>query len=211
MAKIYIVRHGTTALNSEDKLRGWIDTPLNRQGRKEAINLGNYFKDKPISLIYSSDLKRSMSTSQEINRTTGAQIVPLASLRPLNYGSLNGQKLSEIHEKLDELSDRWKKTPDVKAPGGESFSSFQDRHQAVFESILKNLKSEDNIVISGHLRTANYLVGYIKNNRQPLSGDNVDHIHNDIQEPAAVSILNYDPKKDKVTIEKLNYTDHFEK
>jgi broad specificity phosphatase PhoE len=40
--KIYITRHSLTAWNEEKRLQGWKDSPLTKQGKEDALKLGEY-------------------------------------------------------------------------------------------------------------------------------------------------------------------------
>lgn len=211
MSKIYLVRHGTTEFNVANRLRGWADVPLNEQGRKEAVDLGKWFKDKPIKDIYSSDLQRAVSTSHEIARNTKAPVANLAALRPINFGEWNGQKMDEVGPKMEELRKDWETQPDKPAPKGESFSSFQDRQIAIFENVLKTLKPKDQVVLSAHLRNMNYLTDYVKNGRKPLSGKKINGLNVEKDIPASITTIDYNPEKDLAKVEKENYQDDFGK
>ena len=52
MMKIYILRHGETTLNSKGVMQGWLDEPLNENGRKlavlsgQAINIGKMVRKR---------------------------------------------------------------------------------------------------------------------------------------------------------------------
>ena len=39
---IYALRHGSTHLNEDNKFRGWIDVPLDENGKDEALEAGRF-------------------------------------------------------------------------------------------------------------------------------------------------------------------------
>ena len=51
--KIYITRHSLTAWNEEKRLQGWKDSPLTKQGKEDALKLGEYMKTIHIDQVYS--------------------------------------------------------------------------------------------------------------------------------------------------------------
>ena len=55
---LFLVRHGTTALNDRNIFQGAIDEPLNALGLSQSQLLTEYFKDIPIDLAISSPLTR---------------------------------------------------------------------------------------------------------------------------------------------------------
>jgi len=49
MLEIYLVRHGRTLFNEKDKVQGACDSPLTKEGRQQAENVGNGMKDIPFT------------------------------------------------------------------------------------------------------------------------------------------------------------------
>jgi broad specificity phosphatase PhoE len=189
---LYLGRHGETDLNSEERLRGWIDEPLNEDGIKEAKAMGEKMKKYPIDRIYCSDLDRADHTAQMVAEAHNLKPIPRQWFRPINFGSWNGQKVSEIKDKMQELLDKWKTDPDSEAPGGESFTEFQDRNLGGLQAVLRAAQDGEEIMIVAHLRNC-LLFWAVSQNGGPLSGDALDliddkHFHQDSGE---VSVFEY--------------------
>src|SRR5437879_10454186 len=114
---LYVVRHGTTALNQENKFRGHEDIPLDRHGMQEAESLAHYFASIPISAIVHADLKRTKATAQAIQQYHKMQKLPLevnSALRSWDFGRFAGKRKSEERlEKLDAFVDH----PEKRIPG----------------------------------------------------------------------------------------------
>lgn len=70
--KIYIARHGQTEWNKLNKICGLTDVDLTALGREQAGKLAEDLKDKNISVIISSPLKRAMDTAGYVSGETGA-------------------------------------------------------------------------------------------------------------------------------------------
>lgn len=64
--RLCIVRHGETDWNIPGILRGWIEVPLNGQGRLQARKLAASFADAGFSEIWSSPLSQARSTAEII-------------------------------------------------------------------------------------------------------------------------------------------------
>lgn len=123
--KMIVVRHGTTALNDEGKLRGWIDVPLSDEGIADANIIANNLKSTPPDCIYTSDFERATKTAEIISKATGTPITGvLKGLRPWDIGDLTGTLVSEAHQILAEYAVY---KPDEPLAGGESFNSFKKR------------------------------------------------------------------------------------
>ena len=72
--KIYITRHSLTAWNEEKRLQGWKDSPLTKQGKEDALKLGEYMKTIHIDQVYSSPLLRAKSTARLIFKNENIRI-----------------------------------------------------------------------------------------------------------------------------------------
>jgi alpha-ribazole phosphatase len=193
---LYLGRHGETKLNSEDKLRGWMDVPLNPAGIKEAHKMADLMKQFSIDRIYCSDLDRADHTATIVGNEHELKPIPRMWFRPLNYGDMNGKSLKDIQPKLDELNQIWKTNPDHEAPGGESFREFQDRNLGGLHAIMSAAKDDEQIMIVAHLRNCLLFWG-VAQMGEPLSGDAIEIMAGKIfhQESGAVSKYEYDDGK----------------
>jgi broad specificity phosphatase PhoE len=152
VGKLILVRHGKTVLNSQDneeRLRGWLDIPLDEQGLREADETAQRIAQYPIAKIYSSDLHRARQTAEAVVKATLAPIVHTANLRPWNVGTLAGQRVKDILPILKKLE----LDPTLPAPGGESFLQFCERYLRELEELIAiAARSRDCIVAVTHVR-----------------------------------------------------------
>lgn len=149
---LFLARHGTTKLNSEEKLRGWIDIPLNKEGIEEAEQMGIAMSKTEIDRIYCSDLDRADHTAQIVAKHHKLKPIPRQWFRPLSYGELEGKSLKDIEPELQKLNETWKDDPGYEVPGGESWEEFQSRNIQGLHAILKNAKDDEQIMLVAHLR-----------------------------------------------------------
>ena len=98
--KIYIVRHGATALNAKHVMQGRLDEPLNKNGRDLAVLTGQAIKGMHFDHCISSPLNRAMETAEIILRESGNDIPIITDERLLemNFGDLEGKRISEMGE-----------------------------------------------------------------------------------------------------------------
>jgi len=152
MGKLILVRHGKTVLNSHDsaeRLRGWMDVPLDQQGLQEAEETAQRLAQYSVQRIYSSDLYRARQTADAIAKTTVAPIVHVFGLRPWNVGTLAGQRVQDILPILRQLE----LDPAMPAPEGESFHQFCDRYSRQLGELLDIAnRSKSCIVAVTHVR-----------------------------------------------------------
>ena len=78
---ILIIRHGQTAWNTQKRLQGHSDIPLNENGRLQAVTLAEILRDEPLDAIFSSDLQRAYQTAYEIARTGHSGNAAMASAK----------------------------------------------------------------------------------------------------------------------------------
>lgn len=62
--KLYVVRHGQTPWNLENKVQGVTDIPLTDKGREEALKLRELVAKLDIDIVISSPLKRALETAE---------------------------------------------------------------------------------------------------------------------------------------------------
>ena len=152
MGKLILVRHGKTVLNSLDdteRLRGWMDIPLDEQGLREAEQTARRLAQYPVAHIYSSDLYRARQTADAVVRATLASITHTPNLRPWNLGTLAGQRVQDILPILQQL----RLHPATPAPEGEFFHQFCDRYSKQLEELIDlAARSEECIVAVTHVR-----------------------------------------------------------
>ncbi len=123
--EIVIIRHGSTKLNSEDRIRGWSEIPLDAHGKREAKSLGEKLKDSDIHCLIASDLDRTQETAAIISSITGIPFEKVTKdFRPWHLGEFTGQPTEKVHPLMAEFAREY---PDDKIKGGESFNTFKER------------------------------------------------------------------------------------
>jgi broad specificity phosphatase PhoE len=154
MGNLILVRHGHTRFNggpkSAKRLRGWIDIPLDEQGRREAKAASEWVAaNHKVEVVYTSDLIRARQLAAEMEKHTGAPTVVVANLRPWNVGELAGKRIADILGTLEVL----KLNPHILAPGGESFGAFFARFGKQLAELLELAhQAPRSIVAVTHIR-----------------------------------------------------------
>jgi alpha-ribazole phosphatase len=127
--RVWLVRHGLTEWNTQQRFGGHSDIPLSREGRLQARWLARSLRARKIVALYSSDLSRARETAQIIAQAfTPALAVQVSSAwRELDFGAWDGLTYAEIAsafpEQLAFFTDPEKASP----PGGESLVQLQQR------------------------------------------------------------------------------------
>jgi broad specificity phosphatase PhoE len=99
-ATIYIVRHGETDWNKNNKVQGHTDIPLNKTGINQAKKLAKILKKIRFDAVFSSDLIRSIKTAQIISRQKRDIIITSERLREKYMGKYEGTDTNLFFKKL---------------------------------------------------------------------------------------------------------------
>lgn len=122
------MRHGETEGNQRGAYLGWKDPPLNDQGRQQAEWLAAKLARVPVTVIYSSDLRRAADTAAAIAAHHGIPIITTPALRELNFGAWSGMTYEAIAARNLHLLRAWVADPAAHAPpGGETLDSLVSR------------------------------------------------------------------------------------
>ncbi len=149
MTQIILVRHGETEWNVKEVFRGRIDIELNETGRKQAQLLARYLSSVKVDAIYSSPLKRALTTAEAIARYHRLEVEITPALIDLNFGEWQGLPLQEVRDKYKELYAQWVNYPDrVRIPAGESLGEVRERAMGLVDSVIA--KYEGCVVLVSH-------------------------------------------------------------
>ncbi|MDE2292979.1 MAG: 2,3-diphosphoglycerate-dependent phosphoglycerate mutase [Elusimicrobia bacterium] len=155
MGKLVLVRHGQSQWNLENRFTGWVDVPITELGAEEAHKAGRMLKDVRFDVAFTSALQRAQQTLDIILEETGQKGLPVVKDQALNerhYGDLQGLNKAETAKKFgDEQVHIWRRSYDVRPPGGESLEDTAKRALPFFESrILPEVKAGKNVLVSAH-------------------------------------------------------------
>jgi broad specificity phosphatase PhoE len=142
--RLYIVRHGTTTLNVENRYRGRRDIPLDAQGYQDAVDAARCLSRVGLAAVYTGPLRRAIATAQII--ADEARIPDLRILHGLNnvdYGAWEGMTAEEAAMFDPEAFAVYRTSPSRAAcPLGERLSDAQDRMFAALRLIASRHAGE---------------------------------------------------------------------
>ena len=72
--RLYLVRHGETVWNFENRIQGASDVPLNEKGREQAQDLANKLQEIKFFKIFSSPLVRALETAKILSTSQNRSI-----------------------------------------------------------------------------------------------------------------------------------------
>jgi len=151
---LYLVRHGQSIYNLENRFTGWKDIGLTELGENQAREAGQILANVSFDYCYISNLKRAQNTLEfilnEINQSP--KIENNIALNERDYGDLIGQNKAEAAKEFGaEQVQIWRRSFDVPPPGGESLKMTAERTLPFYrDTILPKVLNSNNVIISAH-------------------------------------------------------------
>ena len=192
LSKLVLVRHGQSVWNLENRFTGWVDVPLSSKGIEEAISAGKKLRDFEFQAIYVSHMFRAIQTLHYIllelkssktpiiyheekrirdwERYTGDKneeipVFQSVDLAERYYGDLQGLNKAKTMEKYGkEQVHIWRRSYDVRPPGGESLKDTAERTIPYFKKhILSDLQENKTVLVVAHGNSLRSIVMHIEN------------------------------------------------
>ncbi len=196
---IYIVRHGQTALNVNDIIRGRIPIELDETGQRQASRLGKYLASLEIEALYAGPLNRTMATARAIaGHHPGLVVQTSEGLNDLDFGEWERRSRDEVRRLYPEAYIAWLEHPEqLRIPGGESLAEARDRALGTVNEIVS--RHSGNIVLVTHRAMIHVLCCAL------LGLDN-SHFWSFQIDPASVTVFSHG--QGRFVLKRLNDTCH---
>jgi broad specificity phosphatase PhoE len=127
--RLFLIRHGTTTLNVQNRYRGRRDVPLDAQGYQDAVDAARQLSSVGLSAVYTGPLRRTIATAQII--ADEARVPDLRILHGLNnvdYGAWEGLTAEEASMYSPEAFELYRSSPErAVCPAGERLMDAQRR------------------------------------------------------------------------------------
>ena len=169
--KLYLVRHGETDWNTERRLQGQVDIPLNEFGRMLAVKTGKGLADIKFDVCFTSPLMRAKETAELILAGKETPIIDDRRIIEMSFADWEGKHCSK---ECWEVPDAFQKFFDdpvnfEPAPEGESFAQVKARTGEFLQWLYNKKEYEDcNVLITTHGAA---LAGIINN----LKGESLEN------------------------------------
>ncbi len=143
--KLYLVRHGQTDWNLQNKAQGHADIPLNQTGLIEAKNLRDNLSTYQFDVCYVSPLQRARQTAELVleNRQVPIRIDPIMLER--DFGSLQG-----TDPKTWQIPNAFDRRINTGEGGIEPIKTLLERTRTFLEHLRAENSENARILIVGH-------------------------------------------------------------
>ena len=160
--KIFLIRHGETTGDLEDRYGGSYDDHLTPHGLEQLNGTAKKLSGKGIELIFTSKLIRAKESANIIQKELLCPIEVVEGIQERDYGILTGLTKIEALAKYPDTVEAHKNSENTD-PEGESLSTFQDRVMNAFFQLTKKKNNVLAVVSHGGpikhiLKSLNYSV-----------------------------------------------------
>ncbi len=151
---LYLLRHGQTPLSREDVFCGsGLDPELTAEGLEMAQAFSNFYSRKPWRAIYSSNLRRAITSAQPLCESVGFEMQVRAELSEIAYGKWEGQTRETVAREHHDDYVSWLADPAWHAPtGGELAITIARRSIEVIDEIKQQF-TDGNVLVVSHKAT----------------------------------------------------------
>ena len=156
--RLYLVRHGETVWNVEDKMQGVKDSPLTEKGIEHARLLGQSIKELSIEVdrIYTSDLGRAFDTAKLVGEALGLDVHKDERLRERNMGIFEGYNWDYARKRYpEEFAKAVSEDDDYRIPGGGTRREYTEKVFS-FLDFAANQHKEEKILAVTHRGFINF-------------------------------------------------------
>ena len=147
--RLWLVRHGATLWNSEQRFCGHSDVPLSSEGEAQARWLARSLQSHPISTIYTSDLLRARQTAEMI-AAHSTRIEASTAWREIAFGAWEGLTYEQITQQFPSNLEFFSHPLSASPPAGETLQDLMQRVHNAFLELARSPLEEGDIVLVSH-------------------------------------------------------------
>lgn len=138
VAKIILIKPGSTDYDEQGRIQGTLDIPLNSQGTDEVGQLAESLESREIDAIYCPSCEPALETAQALAKSLGTKVKKLGKMGNVDLGLWQGMKTDEVRRKQQRVYRQWQEHPEtVCPPEGETLEDARFRMEAVLAKTLK--------------------------------------------------------------------------
>ena len=136
---IYLLRHGEIDKPVPRRFLGQTDLPLNDNGIRQAMILGEHLASMAFTHVFSSPLQRAVQTAALVSGKNAESITPLAALTEINLGAWEGLTMEEVRSRFPgAYEQRGLDLENFRPTGGESFGDLAARCHPALLTLAEN-------------------------------------------------------------------------
>jgi probable phosphoglycerate mutase len=159
---LYLIRHGATGANLENRFAGRSPEPLHPTGIKQIQAVGTELASCNLTRIFCGPLPRTRQTAAILQNNLNIPVTVSAGLTEINIPHWDGLTKQEIRDTFGDEYPTWLSSPEIFAlPGCETLSEVQERGLQALKTMV-TAEPTGNLLIVSHLIVLRCLVLYLK-------------------------------------------------
>ena len=163
--RLYLVRHGETDWNTQRRLQGRADIPLNEFGKSLAVKTGKGLDNIKFDVCYTSPLLRAKETAELILAGRDIEIISDERIIEMSFADWEGKHCSKERWEVPDSFQKFFDDPAnfEPAPEGESFAQVKARTSEFLQWLYNKKEYENcNVLITTHGAALAGLINNIK-------------------------------------------------
>lgn len=162
MPSIYLVRHGITPANKENRFAGRSGEELDFEGIEQVRQVGVRLRDKKIGAVYCGPAKRTLQSAEIIGSRLNIPVTVLPELDEIYIPHWDSLTKDEIRQQYGAQYSTWLSAPqNFNLPGCETLAQVQMRAVEAVNHLFAASRQQDVLIVS-HLIVLRCLVLYFK-------------------------------------------------
>jgi len=164
--ELYLIRHGKTVWNKDNRLQGSKNVELSPEGIEAAETLGRELSETTFDFVYTSPLDRAYNTALLATQNK-YKVTKDERLREIDFGDLEGHTYEEL-ESSDQPSRYFFTEPEKfqPAPHGETLESVLHRTKDFIQKVIEPVYTNNpnaRIMIVAHGGLNKAIMCYLEN------------------------------------------------
>ncbi len=164
---IYLIRHGKTQANKENRFAGRTDESLHPDGVRQLTEIKEKIKDIAVNVIYAGPLQRTRQSAAIVARESSTKLYSEEGFIDINLPHWDGLTKDEIRWRFGAEYPTWLESPDkFYVKGCESLLDVQKRAVRAVERISREQAGKTVLLVT-HLIVARCLLLHYRG--QPMA------------------------------------------
>jgi broad specificity phosphatase PhoE len=158
MSALYLVRHGVTSANRENRFAGRSQEELHTEGIEQVRRVGVRLRNENIAAVYCGPAKRTVQSAEILGSQLNIPVFPLAEFDEINIPHWEGLTKEEIRQHFGSQYPTWLSAPQTfNLPGCETLDQVQKRAVGAVNRIMSGAQNQNFLLVS-HLIVLRCLV-----------------------------------------------------
>jgi len=149
MTTLYLVRHGITTANMENRFAGRTGEELHAEGIAQMRQIGDRLQYENIAAVYCGPSRRTVQSAEILGELLSVPFAPIAGLDEIHIPHWDGLTKDEIRSRFGEQYPTWLSAPQAFClPGCETLERVQDRALKAVSQIVKQGQDQKLLLVS---------------------------------------------------------------